>query len=366
MARLKRRGALPCYPVMRKYLSIGKKFSNLGRCIILLIALPFTLISNSNALRMAALTAAHLQPLLLAFPKDTPIVTTHQLVALTASAAGFTNVVNLVVDNHPQWFLTVPNTINLCQGPVNYESFRLMGISAKELKWAGHWCPAQLVENIPEDCKRRMERATAKKPLRILIPVGGAGAQRKFIIAFVRAMTDLVKQGKVQLFLNAGDHGHMKTAFLQILDECGMSFKTVTTTAGVVNFQKELLDPSKEPTSNVTLFTFEEYFPAVATTDILSRVADVLACKPSELAFYCLPKLHIRRVGDHEADSAKRASELGDGTLEAREIEDAMHYLSLFLEEPDLLHSMNEAIIKNNKINIYDGCKVAVNLVIGE
>ena len=68
------------------------------------------------------------------------------------------------------------------------------------------------------------------------------------------------------------------------------------------------------------LITSQDYFPAVATTDILSRVADALCCKPSELAFYPVPKLMIRRVGDHEAYSALRASELGDGTLELREV----------------------------------------------
>lgn len=54
----------------------------------------------------------------------------------------------------------------------------------------------------------------------------------------------------------------------------------------------------------MTLFAFKEYFPAVAATDVLTRVADVLACKPSELAFYPVPKLMIRRVGDHEQVSA--------------------------------------------------------------
>jgi len=57
---------------------------------------------DANALRMAAYTAGHLQPLLLAVPKDTPIITTHQVCALVASAAGFKNVINLVVDNHAQ------------------------------------------------------------------------------------------------------------------------------------------------------------------------------------------------------------------------------------------------------------------------
>ena len=132
-----------------------------------------------------------------------------------------------------------------------------------------------------------------------------------------------------------------------------------------------------EPKCAVTLFAYDDYFPAVATTDLLCRVADVLCCKartpstqlyatscykllprrsthpgsllapqPSELAFYPIPKLMIRRVGDHEARytrdaremhrrravpeasmasrwqaySALRASELGDGTLELREV----------------------------------------------
>jgi hypothetical protein len=94
---------------------------------------------DADALRIASLTAAHLQPLLLAYPKDTPMITTHQLVALMAAAIGFTNVVNLVVDNHPQWFLTVPKTLNLVQGPVNYQSFLLMGVRAEELNWAGQY-----------------------------------------------------------------------------------------------------------------------------------------------------------------------------------------------------------------------------------
>jgi hypothetical protein len=316
---------------------------------------------DANALRIAALGAAHLQPLLLAYPKDIPIIATHQLVALTAAAAGFTNVYNLVVDNYPQWFLVVPKTINLTQGPVNYQAFLRMGVPAAELKNAGHWCPRELVDNIPDDCARRFMRLseTPVKPRRLLIPVGGAGAQRKFIVEFVAAVADAVKSGKLQLFLNAGDHKHMKSAFVDVLDKCGLDYDTVNTTQGVYDFQKELLDKNKEPKSAITLFCFDEYFPAVATTDILCRVADVLTCKPSELAFYPIPKLHIRRVGDHEADSARRAAEAGDGTMEAREISDALEYLELIYKK-ELLSSMLSAIMTNNQQGMYDGCKNAV------
>lgn len=63
----------------------------------------------------------------------------------------------------------------------------------------------------------------------------------------------------MQLFLNAGDHAHMKTAFLQVLDECGLEFEIVGDTKGVRAFQERLLIPTNEPNKNVTLFTFEEY-----------------------------------------------------------------------------------------------------------
>lgn len=316
---------------------------------------------DADGLRIASLTAAHLQPLLLAYPKDIPLIATHQLVALTAAAVGFTNVINLVVDNYPQWFLVVPKTLNVTQGPVNYESFLKMGVQPNEVRLAGHWCPLDLVKNIDLDCKRRIERATSSplKPRRLLIPVGGAGAQKTFIVKFIQAIQNLVKQGKLELFLNAGDHTHMKTAFMDVLSRCGLDYNIITTTQQVYDFQADLLKGANPPKA-VTLFAFEEYFPAVATTDILCRVADVLTCKPSELAFYALPKLHIRRVGDHEADSARRAAEAGDGTLEAREIQDAMTYLNLFLKTPDLLVSMNEQVMKNNQIGMYDGCKNCV------
>jgi hypothetical protein len=155
----------------------------------------------------------------------------------------------------------------------------------------------------------------------------------------------------------------MKEAFEEVLEEIELDYDTITKTEGVYNFQAALL-AGKEPRKAITLFAFDEYFPAVATTDILCRVSDVLTCKPSELAFYPIPKLHIRRVGDHEAYSAIRSAELGDGTLEARTIEDAMEYLDLMNTSPDLLVSMNQSILRNKTIGVYDGCKAAVKFAI--
>lgn len=71
----------------------------------------------------------------------------------------------------------------------------------------------------------------------------------------------------------------------------------------------------------------------------------------------------IRRVGDHEAYSALRASELGDGTLELREVPVAMRYVKLMLTT-NLIEVMCKSIEDNNKIGIYDGCKNAMRLAL--
>lgn len=319
---------------------------------------------DEDSLRVTYQWGELLKPILEGLDRDSPIVATHSLVAHAAVACGFTNVVNLVIDNHAQWFVVVPGALNLVQGPSNYHSFLKMGVSPKDLQLAGHWIPKDLVDGIPEACKRRTVRAhsSPRQPLRLLIPVGGAGAQRKFVTNLVRALAPYVKQGKVQLFLNAGDHAHMKASFTEALNDTSLTFDTVADMKGVNAFKDSLLT-GKEPSNAVTLFAFSDYFTAVATTDILCNVADVLACKPSELAFYPIPKLMIRRVGDHEMYSALRASELGDGTLEARTLDVCLKYVDLFLQ-PELLTTMNNAIENNNTIGLYDGCKNAIRIAL--
>jgi hypothetical protein len=320
-----------------------------------------TLSGDADSLRSTCQMAHHLHPVIAGLDKRSPIIASHCLVAAAAVEAGFPNVINLVIDNHAQWFTVVPGALNLVQGPTNYHNFLKMGVPPSQLQLAGHWIPKDLVDGIPAVCQWRIDRRSAGKPLRVILPVGGAGAQRKFVTALVAALAPLVTVGKVHLFLNAGDHEHMKEAFEGVLRESDLDYSTVSDMVGVRDFVKQC--KTQDPAKNVTLFAFEDYFTAVATTDILCEVSDVLACKPSELAFYPIPKLMIRRVGDHELYSALRASELGDGTLEAREVEDALRYVDLFLK-PELLTSMNECIIKNKKEGIYDGCKNAVRIAL--
>jgi hypothetical protein len=49
--------------------------------------------------------------------------------------------------------------------------------------------------------------------------------------------------------------------------------------------------------------------------------------------------------------------------LEAREIEDCLEYVELFMKR-ELLTSMNEMIVKNNQIGIYNGCENAIRIAL--
>ena len=82
------------------------------------------------------------------------------------------------------------------------------------------------------------------------------------------------------------------------------------------------------------------------------RVSDVLITKPSELAFYPIPKIFNARVGAHEAWGAIRSAELGDGTIETRTIPRTLQAIDLITQEDDLLEMFCDCIVKNKRIGI--------------
>jgi hypothetical protein len=107
----------------------------------------------------------------------------------------------------------------------------------------------------------------------MLIPIGGAGAQRSCVCKLVAALAPMVKFGKVQLLLNDGDHAHMKQAFEEVLHQVDFEYSIVPDMGGVKKFRQD--NVTHEPDTHVTLFAFDEYFTAVAKTDILCNVSDV-------------------------------------------------------------------------------------------
>ena len=114
--------------------------------------------------------------------------------------------------------------------------------------------------------------------------------------------------------------------------------------------------------NGVHAFWHENIFEAVYCTNLLIRSCDVLVTKPSELAFYPVPKLFIKRVGGHEQWGAIHSAEIGDGTLECRDIPHTLQMIKLFIKEKSLLQDMCNNIIRNKAAGIYDGAYNVVKL----
>ena len=113
------------------------------------------------------------------------------------------------------------------------------------------------------------------------------------------------------------------------------------------------------------MFLHDNIFHAVYATNYLMRVIDVMITKPSELAFYPVPKIFNERVGGHEAWGAIRAAELGDGTIETRTIPETLQAIDLMSLDDDLLEMYCDMIVKNKRIGIYDGAYKCVELATG-
>jgi hypothetical protein len=321
---------------------------------------------NINSLFFSDMLARELGSLIADLPRELPVVSAYPLHAQIAARAGFKNVINLVPDNYPQYFVLAPDCLNLVQGPAAYSKFRELGVPSDQLAVGGHWVSHDLSANAVADSEVRIRRAESKKTRRVLLPIGGAGAQRKYVADLLSALQGKLREKELFMFLNAGDHPKVFAGLSKALDELQIEYNLIDSHKALRSFiAANPLDGSDSADLKaVTLFHFSSHFEAFEATDLLMRISDVLATKPSELAFFPIPKLFLRRVGDHEAASVYRSRELGEGTIEAREIETAAHYVSLLCDEDDVFVQMNEAVISAARQGIYDGAKAAVELAL--
>lgn len=350
----------------KAYSKFSRISSNIGG-VVDAIWTRMLLQGGINSLRFSCLLAEQLKPLMADLPKDYPVIAAHPWIGQIAVACGFKTVINLVIDNYPQYFVLVPGAMNLTQSPSYYSKLLNMGIPAKDLKYAGHWVSRDIVQFATQDCEQRIARCQAKNPMRLLIAIGGAGAQQKYVQGVILGMRHLLESGRVKLCINSGDHGFMADNLISIFDREGLRYVFHRNQDELNKFiaSHSLGAPEPSDDSMITIFNFDTHYAAFRATDLLMRVADVLATKPSELAFFPVPKLHLRHVGGHESFSAVRSCELGDGTVECETVPMALQHLELLAqEESPLLLQMNRSIIENDRAHVYDGSKVAIQMAL--
>ncbi|MGB5168935.1 MAG: hypothetical protein WBN35_04440 [Acidimicrobiia bacterium] len=306
-------------------------------------------------------------------PSETPLLGSHMWNSMGAVAGGMTNVVDMMFDNWPMAFQLIEGASHAVQSPSGYYGFRTMrGFDEKNsilkpvpsdaLTYVGHHVDHELVENIEVDCARRIERMESGEPRRFLLTMGGAGAQRDLFQAIIEHVRPMVDAGEATLFVNLGDHAE-NWEWLQ--EEMGSDSKDVHTHFTWRDTQAFADEIRIGPAEGIHVFLFDNTFHAVYSTNYLMRVVDVLITKPSELAFYPVPKIFNERVGGHEAWGAIRSAELGDGTVEMRSIPETLNAIDLIAGEEDLLRMYCDSIIKNKHIGIYDGAYHSVALATG-
>ncbi|MBR5227437.1 MAG: hypothetical protein IKV94_02235 [Clostridia bacterium] len=304
--------------------------------------------------------------------KTLPFIATHSWPAQAAVHAGMKCVVNAVPDNYPMALHLAEGSVHTVQTPSSYLGYKtlqdmsdgkIQPMKESEIVLAGHYVDHEIVSNIQLDCKRRIKRINQDKPLRFLIPVGGAGAGLEMIEKILIHLMPLIEQKKVCIFLNIGDHKDILNSitkeipnFKKIANFHADNFKVTEAFCTRAGYDENL--------SGIHVFYHKDIFAAVYSTNILMRECDVMITKPSELAFYPVPKLLIRRVGAHEAYGALRASEIGDGTIECRTFNQTIQMLDMLINEKSNITAMCNNIIKADKAHIYDGGYVAVKTAI--
>jgi hypothetical protein len=309
-----------------------------------------------------------------ALPSDMPILTSHMWNCMGAVAGGMTNVVDMMFDNWPMAFQLTEGAKHAVQSPSGYYGFRVMrgfDESGKTMKpvpsdalfFTGHHVDHELVENIEIDCAARIKRMESKEPRRFMVTMGGAGAQRELFKAIIEHCLALVKQEKIALFINLGDHKNNWEWLQGELSQHKELINTHFTWEDTKLFTDSIRDTS---VSGLHIFLHDNTFHAVYATNYLMRVVDVMITKPSELAFYPIPKIFNARVGGHEMWGAIRGAEIGDSTVETRTIPQTLQAIDLMTEENDLLSMFCDCIIKNKKIGIYDGAYKSVELATGK
>lgn len=319
-------------------------------------------------------TTKAMTPVFKHLPKDIPFIGTHVWPAQGAIHAGMKTVVNSIPDNWPMALHLAEGSLHTVQTPSSYWGYRnLKGMQGKEIlkpmpaeaiAMTGHYIDAELLVNLDADNERRRARLTSEKPIRLLLTVGGAGAQFKLFKALIETLLPYVKAKKVLLVVNVGDHmgvwEQLKNAMpgLQELATCHFD-KWEETKQWITH-----LDTESEVTG-IHVFYHKDIFEAVYSTNLLMRSVDLLLTKPSELAFYPVPKLMLPRVGGHEAWGAVRAAELGDGTPECETVEAAISQLKTLLDFREPILVMVDAIALQDSIGTYDGAYKVIQHAMG-
>jgi len=355
--------------------SLGSRLSQKSRLFNRLVWEPMNyegfrkLSYNASDQKNAELMA----PVFRDIPKELPVIGTHVWPAQAALHAGMKYVVNAIPDNWPMALHLAEGSVHTVQTRQAWMGYRILnGMQGKDvlnpmppgsLLWTGHYVDHELTVNAENDCGARLARKRGGSPLRFLLTIGGAGAQKEIFLAILRHLLPAVRANRAAVYVNIGDYrsvwDYLSAAFPELNSVTETHFDDWD---GTRAFCSSALS---EDISGIHVFFHRDIFQAVYSTNLLMRSADVLVTKPSELSFYPVPKLFIRRIGGHEQWGAVHSAEHGDGTLECRDVPHTLQMLDMFLNEESILAEMCRSIRANAVSGLYNGAYNTVKTAMG-
>ncbi|MBO4626584.1 MAG: alpha-galactosidase [Lachnospiraceae bacterium] len=311
-----------------------------------------------------------LTPLLTALPKDVPYIATHVWPSQAAVHAGMTHVVNAIPDNWPMALHLSEGAVHTVQTPFAYLGYKMLngfsktslrGIPEKDLKMVGRYVDHELLVNLEEDNALRIRRAETGEPMRFLMTVGGAGAGFAQFKSMLLHLLPYVERGEAAVFINFGDHKDVYDKIAEVLGGVTVH-EFADDYDGLTAYVRGLRGAKAD---GVTVVYDPDIFKAVYATNLLMPECDVLITKPSELAYYPIPKMFMKHIGGHEVYGAICSQEAGDGTFECENDEAANDMIDRLLADKEILIHMCRRIDKMKKNGDYDGAYECVRIAAG-
>ena len=171
-----------------------------------------------------------------------------------------------------------------------------------------------------------------------------------------------VRDKKVALFINFGDHKDVYEKLIARIPDLDVKeyFDRYDDLLQVV---KDIREGEAE---GVTAICHEDIFRAVYSTNLLMPVTDLLVTKPSELAYYPIPKVFMKHIGGHEVYGAIHGREYGDSTDEYGGKKSMAEALDRLIDDKEIILHMIDRIEELKKQGYYNGAYRCVELAVGK
>jgi len=174
----------------------------------------------------------------------------------------------------------------------------------------------------------------------------------------VKHLLPYVKDEKASLVINFGDHKDVFDKLIKIIGEikCTKFFNDYK------GLKKYVAGIRRGREDGIVAICNDDIFEAVYSTNLVMPECDLLVTKPSELAYYPIPKVFMRHIGGHEVYGAIYGREVGDATWECPDKKSVDAMLDRLIADREIIAHLCDRIDVLNAEGVYNGAYECVKL----